>query len=176
MLPLQQRSISCFFIMLGHKPLRWKSNKQHNVALSSTGDEYTSMKRVFSEPAWLTRLLVSLLSPQLFLPKLWQSGCNLHCQNPCVSWKNKTYWIRLSFCSKAAPIRPKYSTTCAYIATVNWHLHKIFTMPSTSTYSLQVGIGIKIFTPSDLRGVLKILMMLRSEMLKRLKLETKEVS
>nr|KAJ0197117.1 hypothetical protein LSAT_V11C700376710 [Lactuca sativa] len=61
------RPVSGYFILLGDKPISWKSKKQVTISLSSVEAEYRSTRQVCAKLAWLTRffheLKVSNLTP-----------------------------------------------------------------------------------------------------------------
>ena len=63
--PNTKLSISGYFISLGSTPLSWKSKKQHAIAFSSTEAEYKSTRRIYTELAWLIRLLHGLAVPNV---------------------------------------------------------------------------------------------------------------
>jgi hypothetical protein len=58
--PLTRRSLTGWFILLGHSPISWKTKKQHTVSRSSAEAEYRSMATITSELKWLKSLLCSL--------------------------------------------------------------------------------------------------------------------
>lgn len=58
--PLTRRSLTVWFVFLGHSPISWKSKKQPTVARSSAKAEYRSMTSLTCELKWLKGLLLSL--------------------------------------------------------------------------------------------------------------------
>ncbi|GKD89140.1 hypothetical protein Tco_1364647 [Tanacetum coccineum] len=57
--PLTQRSLTGYFVMLGHSSVSWKTKKQHIVSRSSAEAEYRSMETTIYELKWLKGLLYS---------------------------------------------------------------------------------------------------------------------
>lgn len=55
-----RRSMSDYVVFLGDSLISWKSKKHQTISLSSAEAEYTSMRRIVAELAWLTRLLHEL--------------------------------------------------------------------------------------------------------------------
>lgn len=64
--PLTRRSLTGWYISLGHSPISWKTKKQHTISRSSTEAEYHSMANTICELTWLKAILSSLgvLHPQ----------------------------------------------------------------------------------------------------------------
>lgn len=64
--PLTRRSLTGWYISLGHSPISWKTKKQHTVSRSSAEAEYRSMANTICELTWLKAILSSLgvLHPQ----------------------------------------------------------------------------------------------------------------
>ncbi|PNX91594.1 putative copia-type protein [Trifolium pratense] len=58
--PLTRRSLTGWFVLLGHSPISWKTKKQHTVSRSSAEAEYRAMAATTCELKWLKALLSSL--------------------------------------------------------------------------------------------------------------------
>ena len=56
----QEKSVSGFVIFLGANLISWKSKKQQSISLPSIEAEYRSLRRVYAESAWLSRLLCEI--------------------------------------------------------------------------------------------------------------------
>lgn len=61
--PDSRRSVSGYLVLLGDRPISWKSKKQETVSLSSAEAEYRSIRKVVGELVWLRRLLHELTIP-----------------------------------------------------------------------------------------------------------------
>ena len=72
--PLTRRSLTGWFVQLGHSPVSWKTKKQHVVSHSSAEAEYCSMAATTCELKWLKAVLTSLGVPH-------DESMKLHCDS-----------------------------------------------------------------------------------------------
>nr|XP_016454103.1 PREDICTED: uncharacterized mitochondrial protein AtMg00810-like [Nicotiana tabacum] len=61
--PDSRRSITDYLVLLGNRPISWKSKKQETISLSSAKAEYRALKKVVEELVWLCTLFEELTVP-----------------------------------------------------------------------------------------------------------------
>lgn len=58
--PDSRKSVSSYLVLLGNRPISWKSKEQETVSSSPAEAEYRSLRKVVSELVWIHRLLTEL--------------------------------------------------------------------------------------------------------------------
>lgn len=72
--PLTRRSVTSYFVQIGHSPVSWKTKKQDIVSKSSAEAEYRAMSLLRDELLWIKHVMHSLGVPHA-------QSMRLHCDS-----------------------------------------------------------------------------------------------
>ncbi|GKD00390.1 hypothetical protein Tco_1170664 [Tanacetum coccineum] len=139
--PLTQRSLTGYFVMLGHSSVSWNTKKQHTISRSSAEAEYRSMATTIYELKWLKGLLYSFGVVHSRPMKLFANELNtLKLIVISFAMKFSAETLRQSMCERHNNLQtysPKlFGSNNFTISYISWEF---------KTYMLQLEEGYRIF-------------------------------